>query len=146
MVFWSSTKINSSKAEQNSYSISFEANWKHAWTMVYFFARARPCSFRQCVTFHPNNLVHLHLCQQWQGAQVGSICRMQFRPNDMGVGRIFSKGGAKVVKFDFSHSKLRKQPFFAEIFKILGAKFPLASLPTPMPNNIVVLPDILRLF
>jgi len=34
--------------------------------------------------------------------------------------------GLKVVKFVFSHSKLRKQPFFAGIFKIHGeAKTPL---------------------
>jgi len=49
----------------------------------------------------------------------------------MGVGRIFpggpsvdfsknfSMGGAKVVKFAVYHSKLRKEPFFAEIFKFL---------------------------
>jgi len=29
-----------------------------------------------------------------------------------------------VVKFDFSHSKLRKQPFFAENFKIQGGLGP----------------------
>jgi len=35
-----------------------------------------------------------------------------------------------VVKFRFSHSQLRKQRFFAEIFKIqVGV---LVSLPTPM--------------
>jgi len=39
----------------------------------------------QCITFHPNNLVHLHLCQQFHGAQVGSICRIQFRPSDIVV-------------------------------------------------------------
>jgi len=31
-----------------------------------------------------------------------------------------------VVKFVFSHSKLRKQPFFAEIFKIQGGQAPPA--------------------
>jgi len=48
----------------------------------------------------------------------------------MGVGRIISSrghpgifhkffwAGPKEVKFDFSHSKLRKQPFFAKNFKI----------------------------
>jgi len=47
--------------------------------------------------------------------------------------------GPKVVKFVFSHTKLRKQPFFAEIFKIQGA-----PLPTPMlraikwPINVLV--------
>jgi len=45
------------------------------------------------------------------------------------VGRMISRGGTrgfflkfsrgpKVVKYDFSHSKLRKQPLFAENFKI----------------------------
>jgi len=38
-----------------------------------------------------------------------------------------------VVKFVFSHSKLRKQPFFAEIFKIQQEK---AALPTPMARNV----------
>jgi len=42
----------------------FEANWKHAWTMVYCSGEARTqCISRQCITFHPNNLVHLRLCQ-----------------------------------------------------------------------------------
>jgi len=55
-------KINSSKHQQNIlYGLKFEANWKHAWTLVYFFAGARTCIFRQCITFHPNNLVHLRL-------------------------------------------------------------------------------------
>jgi len=31
----------------------------------------RTCIFRQCITFHPNNLVHLRLYQHSQGAQVG---------------------------------------------------------------------------
>jgi len=57
----------------------------------------------------------------------------------MGVGRIFSRGGAlsnfsknflgvgaKVVKFRFSHLKLRKQPFFAEISEFQGG-LPLPS-------------------
>jgi len=74
------SKINCSKDEQNIYIISFEANWKHAWTLVYFITAATPCIFRQCVTFHPNNLVHLRFCQHSQGDQVGSICRMQARP------------------------------------------------------------------
>ena len=38
----------------------------------------------------------------------------------MGVGRIFPKSGAKVVKFVFSNSKQRKRPFFAKIFKFQG--------------------------
>jgi len=37
--------------------------------------------FGQCIRFNPNNLVHLRLCQHSQGAQVGSICRMQLRPS-----------------------------------------------------------------
>ena len=38
-----------------------------------------------------------------------------------------------MVKFVFSHSKLRKQPFLAEIFKIQGGKIPHCPfLPTPM--------------
>jgi len=45
--------------------------------------------------------------------------------------RGFFLGRLKVVKFGFSHSKLRKQPFFAEIFKIQGALTPF-PLPTPM--------------
>jgi len=32
----------------------------------------------------------------------------------------FSKEGPRVVKFVISHSKLRKQPFFAKHFKIQG--------------------------
>jgi len=29
--------------------------------------------FRQCITFHPNNLVQLRLYQRTQGAQVGQF-------------------------------------------------------------------------
>jgi len=76
------TKISSSKHEQNMY---FEAHRKHAWALVYFFWATRTCIFRQCITFHPNNLVHLHFCQHLQGAQVGSIYRMQLRPSDIVV-------------------------------------------------------------
>jgi len=47
--------------------------------MVYLFWAARPCSFRQCITFHPHTLVHLRLCQHSQGVQVGSVCRMQLK-------------------------------------------------------------------
>jgi len=57
--------------------------------IVFFFGAARTCIFRQCVTFHPNNLVHLRLCQHMQGAQVGSICKMQVRPIDVVVSLIF---------------------------------------------------------
>ena len=32
----------------------------------------------------------------------------------VGVGRIFFHGGEKVAKFDFTHSKPRKRPFFAK--------------------------------
>jgi len=84
------TKINSSKHEQNIwYVLNVEANWKHAWTLVYFFGEARTCICRQCITFNPNNLVHLRLCQHMQGAQVGSICRIQLRPIDVVVSLIF---------------------------------------------------------
>jgi len=44
----------------------------------------------------------------------------------------FSSGGAKVVKFDFYHSKLRKQHFVAKILKIHGGLGPPAPLPTPI--------------
>jgi len=54
------SKLNGSKDEKNIYIISFEATWKHAWTVAYFFGGVRPCIFRWCVTFQPNNLVHLH--------------------------------------------------------------------------------------
>ena len=62
----------------------------------------------------------------------------------MGVGRIFSKGGQqgifpkffqggpKVVKFDFSHLKLRKQPFLLKISKARGPWPPCLSFLTPM--------------
>ena len=60
-------------------------NWKHAWTLVYFLGAARTCVFRQCVTFYPSNLVRLRFCQHSQGAQVGTICRMQLRPSDVVV-------------------------------------------------------------
>jgi len=39
--------------------------------------------------------------------------------------KIFSRGGPKVVKFVFYPSKLKKQPFFANNFKIRGALAPL---------------------
>jgi len=65
-----------------------------------------------------------------------------------GVGRIFSRGAARgflqtlwggaanVVKFRFHHSKLRKQPLFAEIYKMqAGDKAPLPPFPTPMIWN-----------
>jgi len=54
----------------------------------------------------------------------GGVARVFFQ--------IFSKGGPKVSKFDFSPSKLRKQPFFAGDFKIQGAKAPPPLFPTPM--------------
>jgi len=85
LVCWSTTKINSSKHERNiQYGLNFEANWKHAWALVCFFGLARTCSFRQCITFHPNNLVYLRLSQHSQDAQVlGWICRMQLRPSNI---------------------------------------------------------------
>jgi len=42
----------------------------------------------------------------------------------MGVGRFFSRGWPKVVKLDFSHLKLKKQPFLLNISKSRGAKTP----------------------
>jgi len=63
----------------------------------------------------------------------------------MGVGMIFSRGATrvffqnfsigvpKVVKFVFSHWKLRKQPFVLKLLKSKGAKVTTAlPLPTPM--------------
>jgi len=61
----------------------------------------------------------------------------------MGIGRIFSRGGTggfskifpggpKVVKFVFSHSKLKKQPFLLKISKSRGALAHSPLLPTPM--------------
>jgi len=47
----------------------------------YFFWAARTCIIRHCITFHPNNLVHLSLRQHSQGVQVGSTGSMQFRPS-----------------------------------------------------------------
>jgi len=64
------------------------------------------------------------------------------RKQFMGVGKNFSRGShsaiflkfssgeSKVVKFVFSHSELRKQPLFAENFKIQGRAD--APVPTPM--------------
>jgi len=74
------------------------------------------------------------------------ICTPEMQLTAMGVGKIFSRwgppgvfpkffqGGAKVTKFAFYQSKLRKQLFFAEIFKIHeGAKaLPCPVFPTPM--------------
>ena len=50
----------------------------------------------------------------------------------MGVGRIFSRGGAKVVKFGFYPSKLKKT-FFAEHFKIQGEALTLPAPPFRRP-------------
>jgi len=41
-------------------------------------------------------------------------------PMHQGIFPKFFQGGPKVVKFVFSRSKLRKQPLFAENFKIQG--------------------------
>ena len=63
----------------------------------------------------------------------------------MGLGRIFSRGatkgfiqnfsrgGPKVVKFVFSHSKLQKKLFLLQFSKSKGAKAPL---PTPMSSGV----------
>jgi len=55
----------------------------------------------------------------------------------------FFQGGPKVVKF-FSHWKLRKQPFFAEIFKIqVGAKVPPSDAHGPNPaGHLVLKPEL----
>ena len=83
MVCRSTTKINSSKQEQNIwYGLNFELNWKHVWTLDYCFGEARTCTFRPCITFHPNDLMYISLCQHMQDAKAGAICRMQFRPID----------------------------------------------------------------
>ena len=64
--------------------------------------------------------------------------------------KYFSRGGPKVAKFDFTHSKLRKRPFFAknligkcQISNSRGALLHLPPLPTlliqttllPLCNN-----------
>jgi len=50
---------------------------KTCMDIVLFLWGRKTCIFRQSITFHPNNWVHLRLCQHSQGAQVGYICRMQ---------------------------------------------------------------------
>ena len=63
-------------------------------------------------------------------------CQLQCGASSMGVGRIFPGGGAtgffqsfsrgpKVVKFVFSHLKLRKQPFLLKFSKSRGERAPL---------------------
>ena len=54
---------------------------------------------------------------------VFSSQKIWFLSSPMVVGRIFSRRESKVVRFDFSPSKLRKQLFFAENFKILATRF-----------------------
>jgi len=50
--------------------MQFEANWKHAWTMVCFIGAARTCIFMEVhYTSHPSNLVHPHLFQHPQGVR-----------------------------------------------------------------------------
>jgi len=68
-------------------------------------------------------------------------------PTTMGVGRIFfqgatrgfflnfSSGGPKVVKFYFSHSKLRKQPFLLKISKSRRGQAPLPPPSDAHTNN-----------
>jgi len=128
----------------------------HDWTIPYH--GARPCIFRQGITFHPNNLAHPHLCQHSQGVQVGSICRMQLKPGDMGVRWIsstwgtggffqhFSRGGQKLWNLFFP-ARNYENNLSSEIFTIQrGALVPLPPLPTPMPSDMSVSPSILRLF
>jgi len=82
LVCWSATKINSSKYEQNSLVWN---KLKTCMKLAYFFGAARTCILRRCITFHPKNLVYLRLYQHLQGAQVGSVCRIQLRPSDIVV-------------------------------------------------------------
>ena len=49
------------------------------------FGAARTCIFRRCIAFHPNNLVHLRVCQHSQGAQVGLVCKIQLRRGNVVV-------------------------------------------------------------
>ena len=68
----------------------------------------------------------------------------------IGVGKIFSREeqsgifpkffpwGPKVVKLVFYPSKLNKQPFFANNFKIQGARPSPAPLPTPIGSVMYV--------
>jgi len=57
-----------------------------------------------------------------------------------GATRGFSKyfpRGSKVVKFVFSHSKLRKQPLFAKKFKIQGVPTPPFRRPWLLASQII---------
>jgi len=56
------------------------------------------------------------------------VGRFFSRESHQGFFQTFSREGPKVVKF-FSHSKLRKQPFFQKISNSREGK---ASLQTPM--------------
>jgi len=47
-----------------------------------------------------------------------------FQGRPLGIFPKFFQGGPKVVKFVFYQSKLKKQPFFSEIFKIQGEPRP----------------------
>jgi len=54
-----------------------------------------------------------------------------FRRGYKGIFLKFFQGGPNVVKFHFSHSKLRKQPFFAKGFNTKvnqGPSLPLCSI------------------
>jgi len=65
---------------------------------------------------------------------IRSLTRSHGRCKDFfqsGGTRGYFQGGPKVFKFDFSHSKLRKQPFLLKKFEIQGARLP-DPFPTPM--------------
>jgi len=51
----------------------------------FIYMSSKNMRFGQCITFHPNNVVHLRLWQHSQGAQVDSTGVMQLRPSDISV-------------------------------------------------------------
>ena len=70
MVCWSPTKIKGTTNKQNTYSSLVWSKLKAYMDMVSFFGAAKPYIFRQYITFHPNNLVHLRLCHQFAGCSL----------------------------------------------------------------------------
>ena len=69
-----------------------------------------------------------HVARAMPATVVGVRIFFQWGSN-RGFFQIFSRRGSKVLKCVFSHSKLRKQPFFTAIFKILGGE--VSPLCTP---------------
>jgi len=83
-----------------------------------------------------NNEKKLVLCLLTYRWQLQAWASEGFFPGGL-VGdfpKFISRGGSKVVKFGFHPSKLKKQPFFANNFKIQG--WPSPPLPTPMATGI----------